>query len=320
MVIEILVLLLGFVILIKGADVFIDSASSIAINFKLSKVVIGLTVVAFGTGVPELAISIQSLLSNSGDMVLGNVIGSNVINTLLILGVAAFIYPLRIKSQTEKKEIPILLLLSTLLCVLFFDMHLSSEKANLITRSDGLVILLFFLIFIYYLISVIRNKTVDEVEEKPKYKLGIAVILIVIGLIAIMFGSDLVVDMAIKLANRFNISERFISLTIVALGTSLPELVTTIVSSIKKEQDLLIGNIIGSNIFNICIVLGLPAIIFGGVVPNDIAVIDFVMLLVSSIMLFIFAITDHKITRREGMFLVLTFIVYYIYIFTYKIE
>ncbi len=315
MVIEILVLLLGFVILIKGADVFIDSASSIAINFKLSKVVIGLTVVAFGTGVPELAISIQSLLSNSGDMVLGNVIGSNVINTLLILGVAAFIYPLRIKSQTEKKEIPILLLLSTLLCVLFFDMHLSSEKANLITRSDGLVILLFFLIFIYYLISVIRNKTVDEVEEKPKYKLGIAVILIVIGLIAIMFGSDLVVDMAIKLANRFNISERFISLTIVALGTSLPELVTTIVSSIKKEQDLLIGNIIGSNIFNICIVLGLPAIIFGGVVPNDIAVIDFVMLLVSSIMLFIFAITDHKITRREGMFLVLTFIVYYIYIF-----
>ncbi len=315
MVIEILVLLLGFVILIKGADVFIDSASSIAINFKLSKVVIGLTVVAFGTGVPELAISIQSLLSNSGDMVLGNVIGSNVINTLLILGVAAFIYPLKIKSQTEKKEIPILLLLSTLLCVLFFDMHLSSEKANLITRSDGLVILLFFLIFIYYLISVIRNKTVDEVEEKPKYKLGIAVILIVIGLIAIMFGSDLVVDMAIKLANRFNISERFISLTIVALGTSLPELVTTIVSSIKKEQDLLIGNIIGSNIFNICIVLGLPAIIFGGVVPNDIAVIDFVMLLVSSIMLFIFAITDHKITRREGMFLVLTFIVYYIYIF-----
>ena len=315
MIIEILVLLLGFVILIKGADVFIDSASSIAINFKLSKVVIGLTVVAFGTGVPELAISIQSLLSNSGDMVLGNVIGSNVINTLLILGVAAFIYPLRIKSQTEKKEIPILLLLSTLLCVLFFDMHLSSEKANLITRSDGLVILLFFLIFIYYLISVIRNKTVDEVEEKPKYKLGIAVILIVIGLIAIMFGSDLVVDMAIKLANRFNISERFISLTIVALGTSLPELVTTIVSSIKKEQDLLIGNIIGSNIFNICIVLGLPAIIFGGVVPNDIAVIDFVMLLVSSIMLFIFAITDHKITRREGMFLVLTFIVYYIYFF-----
>ena len=315
MIIEILILLLGFVILIKGADVFIDSASSIAINFKLSKVVIGLTVVAFGTGVPELAISIQSLLSNSGDMVLGNVIGSNVINTLLILGVAAFIYPLRIKSQTEKKEIPILLLLSTLLCVLFFDMHLSSEKANLITRSDGLVILLFFLIFIYYLISVIRNKTVDEVEEKPKYKLGIAVILIVIGLIAIMFGSDLVVDMAIKLANRFNISERFISLTIVVLGTSLPELVTTIVSSIKKEQDLLIGNIIGSNIFNICIVLGLPAIIFGGVVPNDIAVIDFVMLLVSSIMLFIFAITDHKITRREGMFLVLTFIVYYIYIF-----
>ena len=315
MVIEILVLLLGFVILIKGADVFIDSASSIAINFKLSKVVIGLTVVAFGTGVPELAISIQSLLSNSGDMVLGNVIGSNVINTLLILGVAAFIYPLRIKSQTEKKEIPILLLLSTLLCVLFFDMHLSSGETNLITRSDGLVILLFFLIFIYYLISVIRNKTVDEVEEKPKYKLGIAVILIVIGLIAIMFGSDLVVDMAIKLANRFNISERFISLTIVALGTSLPELVTTIVSSIKKEQDLLIGNIIGSNIFNICIVLGLPAIIFGGVVPNDIAVIDFVMLLVSSIMLFIFAITDHKITRREGMFLVLTFIVYYIYIF-----
>ena len=315
MIIEVLALLLGFVILIKGADIFVDSASSIAINFKLSKVVIGLTVVAFGTGIPELAISIQSLLNNSGDMVLGNVIGSNVINILLILGIASIIYPLRIKSQTEKKEIPILLLLSTLLCVLFFDVHLTDVEYNLITRSDGIIIILFFLIFIYYLISVIRNKTVDEVEEKPKYKLGIAIILVVVGLIAIMFGSDLVVDMAIKLAKRFNISERFISLTIVALGTSLPELVTTIVSSIKKEQDLLIGNIIGSNIFNICIVLGLPAIIFGGVVPNDIAVIDFVMLLVSSVMLFIFALTHHKITRREGMFLVLTFIVYYIYVF-----
>ena len=315
MIIEVLALLLGFVILIKGADIFVDSASSIAINFKLSKVVIGLTVVAFGTGIPELAISIQSLLNNSGDMVLGNVIGSNVINILLILGIASIIYPLRIKSQTEKKEIPILLLLSTLLCVLFFDVHLTDVEYNLITRSDGIIIILFFLIFIYYLISVIRNKIVDEVEEKPKYKLGIAIILVVVELIAIMFGSDLVVDMAIKLAKRFNISERFISLTIVALGTSLPELVTTIVSSIKKEQDLLIGNIIGSNIFNICIVLGLPAIIFGGVVPNDIAVIDFVMLLVSSVMLFIFALTHHKITRREGMFLVLTFIVYYIYVF-----
>lgn len=314
MLLQIFLLVLGFVFLIKGADIFVDGASATAQNFKVSKVLIGLTIVAFGTSAPELAVSLQALAKGSTDMVLGNVIGSNITNVLLILGVGALIHPIVVKQNTVRKELPLCFLISTLLAVLFLDQEINSYKINTISRSDALAIILFFAVFLYYIISISRNK-IDEDGEVSKYKTGTAIILTILGLVAIIVGSDFVVDSATYIAKSLGVSERVIALTIVAIGTSLPELVTTIVSSLKKEQDILLGNIIGSNIFNICIVLGVPVAIFGSITPNSFQMVDIVMLLLSSIILFVFAKTDRKITRYEGAFLVAMFVVYYALVF-----
>ncbi len=312
MILNIFLLIVGFIILIKAADIFVDGASNVALHFKISKMVIGLTIVAFGTSAPEFAVSVQSLMNGSGDLVLGNVIGSNIINTLLILGVAAMIRNLTVKNNTVKKEIPIYLLLSILLTVLFFDVILNNDAINMISRSDGIAIILFFAIFIYYLISMIKNKHNENSE--PSMSLFKSIVYMVIGIVAIIFSSDLVVNNAVSIAKSLSISERLISLTVIALGTSLPELVTSIQAARKNEQDILIGNIIGSNIFNICIVLGVPVALFGGIIPATFETMDFIMLLVSAIILFAFASRNYKITRHEGIIMFLIFIVYYAYI------
>ena len=314
MIISLILLIIGFIVLIKGSDMFVDGASSIATNFKLSKILIGLTIVAFGTSAPELAVSVQALMNSSGDIVLGNVIGSNIVNTLLILGIASIICPLRVKNNTVKKELPMSLLISTILAVLFCDSYFDLELVNTLTRSDGIVIVLFFLVFVYYLITTMRNKVDEDLEEKPKYSLKKSIIFTVIGIVALIVGSDLVVESAVNIASKLGVSERFISLTVIALGTSLPELVTTITAALKKEQDILIGNIVGSNIFNICIVLGIPVALIGAIKPSTFSMFDLCMLLVSSAMLFVFASTDHKITKREGALMLLTFVAYYAYI------
>ena len=319
MITYILLLIIGFVLLIKGADIFVDGSSSTAQNFKVPKMLIGLTIIAFGTSAPEFAVSIKALASKSTDMVLGNVFGSCVINSLLILGVAALIHPIKIKDNTVKKELPLLLLITTLLIVLFLDIELSEGVLNQITRGDGLTIILFFLVFVYYLVSLATKKDGNEKakEEKPKWKLGISMLLVIAGLGGIIFGSDLVVNSAIKIATKLNVSERLISLTVIALGTSLPELVTTIVSSKKGEQDLLLGNIIGSNIFNICVVLGIPVAIFGTISPGSFQTIDIYMLILSSLILFLFAESKRTITRVEGACMLLAFIAYYAFIMIY---
>ena len=315
LVINILLLVVGFVMLIKGADVFVDGASSTAQNFKVSKTLIGLTIVAFGTSAPEFAVSMSALANDSTDMVLGNVIGSNIMNILLILGVAASISPIFIKDNTVKKELPLTLLISTLLVVLFLDITLANSSINQITRSDGIVILLFFLVFLYYLISLALEKKKKDEEEKPQFKLGKSLLLVIVGLIGIIIGSNFVVNNASAIAKILGISERIISLTIIAFGTSLPELVTTIMSAKKKEQDLLVGNIIGSNIFNICVVLGIPVTIFGTVTPNSFQSIDLMMLIISALILFIFSKTSKRITRIEGILMLLLFALYYILVF-----
>ena len=316
---QILLLIVGFVLLIKGADFFVDGASSVALNFKVPKILIGLTIIAFGTSAPELAVSIQAISSGSTDMVLGNVIGSNILNVLLILGVAAIIRPLRIKNNTIRKEIPITVLISTLLVVLFLDIQLKSGTINQITRSDGIAILLFFAIFLYYLINTAiaeRKKTKGkEVAEKPRWKLFPSLIIVALGLAGIIFGSDFVVNSASDIATKLGMSERLISLTVIAFGTSLPELVTTIVSAKKGETDLLLGNILGSNIFNICVVLGIPVALFGAVTPSSFQILDLIVLIFSTILLFIFSATKHKITRAEGITMVLAFATYYSVIF-----
>ncbi len=312
---QIILLVVGFALLIKGADFFVDGASSTASNFRIPKILIGLTIVAFGTSAPELAVSFSSLASGNTDMVLGNVIGSNIINILLILGLAAVIRPLRIRKATIRKEIPIAILVSSLLVVLFLDVQLKSGSVNQITRSDGIAILLFFAVFLYYLISMaIKERCKNEVET-PKWRLLPSLGITAIGLVGIIFGSNLVVDSATHIAQGIGISERLISLTVIALGTSLPELVTTVVSARKGETDMVIGNILGSNIFNICIVLGVPVAILGTITPESFKIIDLIMLMASAILLYIFSATEHKITRREGIMLLIVFVLYYATVF-----
>lgn len=312
MFLNILLLIVGFVLLIKGADVFVDGASNTAQNFKVSKMLIGLTIIAFGTSAPELAVSISALASGSTDMVLGNVIGSCILNILLILGVAAVIRPIKIKANTVRKELPLCMLISTLLAVLFLDVALMSGTENVFSRSDAIVVLLFFLVFLYYLITLARHNKENKVkEEKPEMKLGKSLLFVLLGLAGIIIGGEMVVQNCTAIATAIGWSERLISLTVIAFGTSLPELVTTVVAARRGEQDLVVGNIIGSNIFNICIVLGVPVALFGSVSPESFQMIDIIMLVASAVLLFIFATTRKKITRAEGIAMLVTFVAYY---------
>ncbi|MBQ3348725.1 calcium/sodium antiporter [Candidatus Saccharibacteria bacterium] len=315
MVLQILLLVVGFVILIKGADWLVDGASSTASHFKVSKLLIGLTIVAFGTGAPELAVSISSLINGTTDMLLGNVIGSNIINIMLLIGIAAVIRPIKINKNTISRELPLLLLISTVLVVLFLDTVLTNAEVNTISRADGIICLLCFAIFMFYIILMARKNRAQKKEvEKPKFKLWLSLVMIVVGLAGVVGGAELVVSSASTIASAVGVSDRMIALTIVAFGTSLPELITTIKAAKKNETELLVGNIIGSNIFNICIVLGLPVAMFGTITPGSFEIIDIVMLILSTVILLVVARSGHKITRAEGVTMLLIFTAYYGYI------
>lgn len=311
-VLQIALLIVGFALLIKGADWLVDGASSVASNFKVSKLLVGLTIVAFGTGAPELAVSFSSLINGSTDILVGNVIGSNIINVLLLIGIAAVIHPIKVQKDTVSKELPLLLLISTALITLLLDVNLAEAVINTFSRADAIICLLFFSIFLYYLFSLAhKNKKEAKKVDKPKYKLGKSFLFVVLGLIGVIGGSQLVVNSASTIATSIGISERIISLTIIALGTSLPELVTTVMAAKKGESDLLVGNIVGSNIFNICIVLALPVAFAGGITPNNFEIIDLAMLIISSILLCFLARRDHKITRTDGILMLSIFLLYY---------
>ena len=313
MLINIILLVVGFIILIKGADIFVDGASGIAENFHVSKMLIGLTIVAFGTSAPEFAVSVKSIISNNGDIVLGNVIGSNILNILLILGVSSLVHSLNVKSATVKKELPITLLLTTLFAVLLSDSIFDKGLVNTFTRGDGITLLLFFLVFIYYLISMARNK-VEEAEEKEKISMLKAVAFLVVGIVGVVLGSNFVVDSASKIATILGVSERMIALTIIALGTSLPELVTSVTATRKGEYDIAIGNVVGSNIFNIGMVIGMPITIFGGIAKISFSYIDLLVMIVSTVLLFMFSFNDYKISKKEGIVFIILFIAYYSYV------
>ena len=307
-------LLVGFVLLIKGADVFVDGSSDTARKFNVPKMLIGLTIVSFGTSAPELAVSIQSILAGKGDILLGNVIGSNILNILLILGVSAMVGALHVKTATVRKEIPVLVLMTLGFAAVLSD-KLFGLSENLFTRQDGVILLLFFGIFIYYLFGMLNRKSnkVEEDEGEP-VNLAKSIAMIVFGLLAVVLGSDLVVRGASDIAANFGVSQRLISLTIVALGTSLPELVTSVIATKKGEYDIAIGNIVGSNIFNIGIVAGLPVAILGGVAGGAFSIVDVVALVISPIVLFIFAKNDQKISFKEGLAFLVLFVIYYGYV------
>ena len=288
-------------------------ASSVAANFKVSKMLIGLTIVAFGTSAPEFAVSVKSLLSGNGDIVFGNVIGSNILNILLILGASSMFHFLNVKNATVKKELPITMLITVLFAVLLSDQLFDTGVINSFSRSDGIILSLFFLVFIYYLITMMRNK-IDEDSNSDKMPLVKSIFFTVLGIVAIVMGSNLVVDNASSLAKTLGVSERMISLTIIALGTSLPELVTSITATRKGEYDIAIGNVVGSNIFNIGIVIGLPVAILGGVSKIVFNSIDLLVMIVAAVLLFIFSYNDYKISKKEGMIFLLIFVVYYSYV------
>lgn len=313
MLLNILFLIIGFILLIKGADYFVDGASSTAQNFKIPKIVIGLTIVAFGTSAPELAVSIKSIISNNSDIVLGNVVGSNILNILLILGTSSLFGKLVVKDSTVKKEIPLTILFSSLLAATCFDNFLDKNAINVISRNDGIILLLFFLIFIYYLITVMKQDRRKQ-QEDAKYSLIVSLFLTLVGLAGIVVGSNMVVDNAVLIAKYLNVSEKMISLTIVALGTSLPELVTSIQATRKGENDIAIGNIIGSNIFNIGIVIGIPATFFGIINVGTFNVIDMSMMIISAILLFILTYKERKLGKKEGIIMLILFVIYYSYV------
>lgn len=305
-------LIIGFIVLICSANLFVDSASSLAKNLNVPKIIIGLTIVAFGTSVPEFAIACQSILSGGGEILLGNVIGSNIINILLILGICACINPLKVSENTYKKEMPMMILLTIASVIVFKDTLFNNANTDIISRSDGIVLVLFFGIFLWYLINTFKSSNKTKIDTKDSYGLALSLIYIVVGIFGIVVGSTFIVNATEKIATILNISERIISLTVVALGTSLPEIVTSVTAVKKKEHDLLLGNIIGSNIFNIGVVLGLPVALLGGVNPIGFTYLDLGIYLFSSILVFICCKKNNNITKKEGILFLILFILYYI--------
>jgi cation:H+ antiporter len=248
---NILILLAGFVILILGADKLVDGASSLAAKLGIPNIVIGLTIVAFGTSAPELVVNVFAASNNNTEIVLGNIIGSNLFNVLGILGICSLIYPLQVQSNTTWLEIPLSLLAAIAVFICANDIYFDHMGSNLITRTDGLILLLFFAIFLVYNITLsIKNPDKEPVETKQHTYLKDA-FFIVLGLAGLVLGGRLIVDSAVSIAESFGLSQRVIGLTIVSIGTSLPELATSLVAVRKKNLDIAIGNVVGSNIFNI---------------------------------------------------------------------
>ncbi len=315
MVLDSILLIVGFIVLIKGADIFVDGASSVAGNFKVPKILIGLTIVAFGTSAPEFAVSVKSIVSGNHDIVLGNVIGSNILNILLILGVSSVIKPLVVNDNTVKKELPMMILMMTIFGTVLSDSVFDKGMTNNFPRTDGIVILLFFSVFVYYLVKMaLRGRRKEEANEGELMSLSKSIIFTVVGIAMITIGSNLVVDKASSIAKIIGVSEKMIGLTIIALGTSLPELVTSITASKKGESDLAIGNIVGSNIFNIGIVMGIPVTIFGGINTINFNAIDLLVMLISSLLLFVFLLGDRKLSKKEGIIFLIIFVAYYSYV------
>ena len=317
MYLNIILLIVGFVILIKGSDFFVYGASNIALNFKISKILIGLTIVAFGTSAPEFAVSVKSILAGSGDIVLGNVVGSNIFNILLILGISSLFHSLVVKNNTVKKELPITILISLLFFVLLSRSFIDNVSVKSLTRSDGIIIILFFLVFIYYLIAMSRKKEEKDTNGEclPLIK---SILYTIVGIISIVLGSNLVVDNATILAKLMGISEKMIALTVIAFGTSLPELVTSVTATRKGEYDIAIGNVVGSNIFNIGMVIGIPVAIFGGINNITFNFIDLSVMILSIVLLFIFSFNDRHITKKEGIIFLTIFVIYYSYVIYMK--
>lgn len=309
---------IGFYALIKGADILVVGSASIAKKFNVSDLVIGLTIVSMGTSMPELIVNIIASNSGSADIAIGNVVGSNISNILLILGVAALIYPLTIRNSTVLSEIPYSIIALLLVAFSANATFFSGDVALQIGRIDGIVFILFFALFMGYIIKLSREGRSDLVEEAPEEFLPTsrAVIFIVLGILGLFFGGKWVVEGAVNIASQFGLSEKLIGLTIVAIGTSLPELVTSAVAAYKKSTDIAIANVIGSNIFNLLWVLGISALIRP--MNFDTALnIDMAVLLVATCLIIFSLITGkskNQIGKPTGVLFIATYVAYLVFL------
>jgi cation:H+ antiporter len=307
-------LIVGFALLIKGADYFVEGASKLAQLLRVPPLLVGLTIVAFGTSSPEATVSIIAALEGNSDVALGNIVGSNIFNITLVVGITAMINPLKVETDTIRKEIPFTLLASVALWVLISDVALQGLGTNLITRSEGIILLLFFAIFLYYIFEVARNNREPvNAEDTAGVSWGKNTFLTLAGLAAIIFGGDLVVGNATEIALSIGMSETLVGLTIVAVGTSLPELITSITAAMKKASEIALGNIVGSNIFNILFVLGASATISPLAVNGKIFV-DIMAMIVLTLVLLIFSRSRFKISKVEGAILAAVYVGYLVYI------
>ena len=302
MIIQIALLIIGFVFLVKGADMFVDGASNIAYNFKIPTLIVGLTIVAFGTSAPEAAVSIAASVAGNNAISIGNVVGSNIFNLLCIIGVCALIGTLPVDKELLKRDFPVVLG-STVLLVLFA--HLFGE----LSRVIGILFLALIIIYVYLMVKKAKsNPEASEVQE-AKFGMGKSIIFLIIGLIGIILGAEFVVNSASFLASMFGLSDTLIGLTIVAIGTSLPELVTSLTALKKGDTGIVIGNIIGSCLFNILFILGISS----AIVPMPIAptmMTDLIFLVAITALSYIFANTKDKFDRKEGLVLFVLFIIY----------
>jgi cation:H+ antiporter len=313
-----LLLLVGFAILIKGADFLVNGASSAAKKFNVSNLAIGLTVVAFGTSTPELIVSLYSALEGQNDASFGNVIGSNNFNLLFILGVSGLIYPLTIQRNTVRYEVPMSLLAALVLYILVNDELKGTGTTNLLSRLDAVVLILCFSLFMLYIYRTM-NKTSDFGDQPIKtYSTPAAAGMIVLGLAMLIGGGTLVVDNAVTIAEFYGLSQKLIGLTILAAGTSLPELATSAVAAYRKNTDIAIGNVIGSNIFNIFFILGITGLVHP-IQYNPAMNFDLEVLGASTILLmvFMFTINVRKLDRWEAFLMLVGYIVYTVYLVTH---
>lgn len=312
-------LVVGLALLLSGGDALVRGASAIARRFGVSPLVIGLTVVAFGTSAPELAVSVSAAASGNGGIAFGNVIGSNVFNTAALLGLAAIVSPLRIASAIVTREVPMLLLASAATVVVSFDAFLDRAPANVLSRSDGLVLLLLFCVFLYYtaratLAERRRDPLLQEAAEGAPAvvaggSVGVAVLLLAYGLVALGFGGSLLVDAASAIARFLGVGEVVIGNTIVAAGTNMPELATCVLAARRQEDDIAVGNAVGSSLFNLLFVLGLAATVNPVGVPNGSGV-DLAVMLLLAVALVPVVSSDLRITRQEGAGLIVAYVAF----------
>lgn len=310
MVIQLLFLILGFVLLIKGADIFVEGASKLASKLNIPPIVIGLTIVAFGTSAPEAAISITSALSGNVDLAVGNIIGSNIMNVLLILGISGCIARLKVNNNTYRYEIPFVMVITLVLLIL-------GKFGGTIDLIDGVILWILFILFLYYLYRLVKkgdDVPLDEIEELDEKDTILRLfVMLILGMAAIVFGSNLTIDSATNIAEALGISQRLIGLTIIAFGTSLPELVTSMTAAWKGKSDLAVGNIIGSNIFNILFVLGTTALVSPVAITFESGfIIDGIVAIGALFILYTFIDNEGFVKKSGAIIMLIAYMVYFI--------